>query len=157
MKDLHLAIPYREASLDELDNDRRRLCLDAIAATDRAYAPYSNFHVGAALQLADGTVVLGSNQENAAYPSGLCAERTAAFFAHSQYPDQPFRRIAIAAKAPDGNLLAAPVTPCGACRQVLIEYEHLAAQPVELLLIGRSSVIILPSIASSLPFAFTEI
>lgn len=156
MKDLTLSLPYKEARLEELDAERAALCRHALQATARSYAPYSHFCVGAALELADGTIVEGSNQENAAYPSGTCAERTAAYYAHSRYPEQPFRRIAIAALGTDGKPVVEPVSPCGACRQALIEYEHLFAKPLEVLLVGRDRVLILPSVGSTLPFAFTE-
>ena len=93
----------------------------AIAATETAYAPYSNFHVGAAVLLADGTVLTGSNQENVAYPSGMCAERTALFSASAQKPDQAVTALAVVGRDGTGQLTDA--SPCGACRQVLSEYE----------------------------------
>ena len=98
----------------------------------------------------------GSNQENVAYPSGTCAERSACFYAHARYPEAKFKKIAVAARGTDGEFVAAPVAPCGACRQSLLEYEMLAGAPVEVLLVGRDSVYRLPSVASMLPLAFTE-
>ena len=98
----------------------------------------------------------GANQENAAFPSGTCAERSACFYAHSRYPGARFRKIAIAARGTDGEFTTVPTAPCGACRQALLEYEVLAGRPVEMLLAGRSRVFRLPSVASLLPLAFTE-
>ena len=101
-------------------------------------------------------MVTGANQENVAYPSGTCAERSACFYAHARYPEARFRRIAIAARGTDGEFVADPVAPCGACRQALLEYEVLAGAPVEVLLCGADKVYRLPSVASTLPLAFTE-
>ena len=115
---------YQEfVSFDGLVVADRELMESAIAATSSAYAPYSGFHVGAALRLADGTVVCGSNQENAAYPSGLCAERTAIFAASAQRPEMRcYGALAIVGRDSEGRLTEA--SPCGACRQVLLEYEQ---------------------------------
>lgn len=152
----HITVPLEEWTYDELPIEVRTLVDAARQATARAYAPYSQFHVGAAIRLADGTVITGSNQENAAYPSGLCAERTAAFYAGANHPNQPFREIAIAAVGTDGKELSEPVAPCGACRQSLLEYEKLAGHDVPLWLIGSRRIYRLPSVASSLPLAFSE-
>ena len=114
-------IHYQECKKSELSESDRKLLEAAIEATENAYAPYSNFHVGAALRLADGTIVKGSNQENIAYPSGLCAERTALFAAGSQHPDSVIETLAIVGRNQQGVLTAA--SPCGACRQVMAEVE----------------------------------
>lgn len=156
MKDINLAIPLKACAFDELPQADRDLISAAREATLRAYAPYSHFSVGAAIALDNGRIVTGSNQENAASPSGTCAERTAAFWAHASFPDARFRTIAIAARGTDGEPTLAPISPCGACRQVLIEYEKLAGEPVRVLLDGAREVYILPSVAALLPLAFTD-
>ena len=123
MKELTLTIPIRVFSYEELDEADRHLIDTAREATRRSYAPYSRFAVGAALRLIDGTIVSGSNQENAASPSGLCAERTTLFYANSRYPDQAVDTLAIAARNERGEFLSDPISPCGACRQVMVETE----------------------------------
>ncbi|MBD5225670.1 MAG: cytidine deaminase [Bacteroidales bacterium] len=147
---------YEVLSHKELDAPDTNLVRRAMEATRRSYAPYSHFCVGAAILLSDGNIVEGANQENVAYPSGTCAERSACFYAHAQYPDASFEKIAIAARGTDGAFVAAPVAPCGACRQALLEYEILAGHPVEVILVGRDTVYRIPSVAALLPFAFTE-
>lgn len=124
--------------------------------TLNSYAPYSRFHVGAAIELDNGEIIVGANQENVAYPSGTCAERSACFYAHARYPEAKFVAIAIAARGTDGEFVEVPVPPCGSCRQALLEYELLASHNVRVLLIGRNKVQILPSVSSLLPLAFTE-
>ena len=156
MKDLKLTTPYRLATFDELDEPDRRLVQLAREATFRSYAPYSKFRVGAAILLDNGETVTGANQENVAYPSGTCAERTACYYAHATYPDARFKAIAIAARDTDGNFVATPTAPCGACRQALLEYEMLAGGDVRVILAGADEIYILPSVKSTLPFAFTE-
>ena len=124
-------------------------------ATNHAYAPYSGFHVGAALLLADGTIFRGTNQENAAYPSGLCAERTALFgLAAAQPGHSPIVGMAVVARPSDGDF--GPALPCGACRQVMLEYETRQNQPIPLLLPGRDGTILRFSTLSALmPFSFS--
>lgn len=156
MKELSINIPVIETQYDELSDDDRRLVDEARRATERSYAPYSHFHVGAAILLDNGEIVTGSNQENAAYPSGTCAERTTCYYAHSRYPDARFEAIAIAARGTDGHEVASPISPCGACRQALLEYETLAGHDVRVILAGHDRIYILPSVRSTLPFAFTE-
>ena len=156
MKDLKLTTPYRLATFDELDESDRRLVQLAREATFRSYAPYSKFRVGAAILLDNGETVTGANQENVAYPSGTCAERTACYYAHATYPDARFKAIAIAARDTDGNFVATPTAPCGACRQAPLEYEMLAGGDVRVILAGADEIYILPSVKSTLPFAFTE-
>jgi len=151
-----IIIPVEVVATDELaDSDRRLVALAREAAT-RAYAPYSRFHVGAAIRLDNDEIVTGANQENAAYPSGTCAERSACFYAHARYPEAKFQAIAIAAVGTDGHEVVEPVAPCGACRQALLEYEKLAGGPVRVILCGRDKCYVLPSVSSTLPLAFTE-
>lgn len=157
MKTKEINLSVAVASYDELSDIDRKLIDAAREASHRAYAPYSHFSVGAAILLSNGEIITGSNQENAAYPSGLCAERTAAFYAHSRFPEAIFRKIAIAAIDTSGNEILSPISPCGACRQVLLEYETIAGDSVEVLLAGRSEIYILPSVASLLPLSFSEI
>lgn len=156
MKALDIKIPVTELQYDELDERQKKLVDLARQYTYRSYAPYSHFHVGAAIALDNGEVVCGSNQENVAYPSGTCAERTACFAAGAAWPEAKFECIAIAARGIDGSEQPHPIAPCGACRQSLLEYETLAGHPVEVLLVGANAIYRLPSIKSLLPLAFTE-
>lgn len=156
MKRLDITVPVTVASYDELSTEDRRLVDLAREATHRSYAPYSKFSVGAAILLSNGETVTGANQENAAFPSGTCAERTACYYAHARYPEATFETIAIAARGTDGLEIANPVAPCGACRQALLEYETLAGKNVKVILVGRNDIYILPSVASTLPLAFSE-
>lgn len=156
MEKKEITIPYEILSYDELPPAEAALVKAAREATARSYAPYSNFRVGAAILLDNGVTIEGSNQENVAYPSGTCAERSACFYAHARYPEAKFRMVAVAARGTDGEFTPTPTAPCGSCRQALLEYEMLAGAPVTLLLAGRDRVYRLPSIVSTLPFAFTE-
>ena len=156
MKNLELKSAIMECQLEELSEQDRRLVELAIEATNRSYAPYSKFRVGAALVLNNGVEMLGCNQENAAYPAGLCAERSALFAAGAQYPDVPVRALAIAARTPCGELQEEPVSPCGICRQVLIETETRYHQPVRILLYGRRCVYVIEGIKELMPLSFTE-
>lgn len=156
MKEFEIKVPIKEAKLDELSEMGQRLVAMAREATYRSYAPYSQFRVGAAILLDDGETVVGSNQENAAYPSGICAERAACFYAHSRYPESKFKAIVIAARGTDGEFVENPISPCGACRQALLEYETLAGEDVKVILCGREKFYILPSVKSLLPLAFVE-
>lgn len=154
MKDFTISVPVKALENDELNNNDATLVAKAREATSRAYAPYSKFHVGAAIYLDNGEIITGANQENAAYPSGTCAERTACYYAHATYPDAAFDTIAIAATGTDGKEVEHPIPPCGACRQALVEYETLAGHPVRVLLAGRDVVYELPSVKSLLPLTF---
>lgn len=156
MKNIEIKVPVVEKGYDELSEAERRLVDAARDAVDGSYAPYSHFHVGAAIRLANGEIVTGANQENAAYPSGTCAERSACFWAGARYKDVPFECIAVAATGTDGRPVAAPISPCGACRQALLEYETLAGHDVPVLLAGADRVYCLPSVRSLLPLAFSE-
>ena len=128
----------------------------AIAARANAYAPYSSFQVGAAVLLENGAVVLGNNQENAAYPSGLCAERVAVFHAAANYPNVPIKAIAISASHKN-TPTTTPASSCGNCRQAMAEYEQKQQQPISLLCMGASGeVILVDSVLSLLPFAFSS-
>ena len=164
MSKKEITITYDELTDSELNELERQIVDEARQATLRSYAPYSRFHVGAAIALDNGIIVPGSNQENAAYPSGTCAERTAAFFASASHPGMAMKKIAIAAwtrlDRPEGlpweeYFQAMPISPCGACRQALLEYEKLYGK-IEVILYGREKTYIFPSIASLLPFCFTE-
>jgi cytidine deaminase len=139
--------------VEELPQADQELVRMSIAATDNAYAKYSEFRVGAALRLKDGTTLIGANQENASYPAGLCAERAAIFAAQSQYPDQPIVTIAIAARNVKG-LLAKPVTPCGICRQVMLEIEQRYHTPIRILLYGTQGVYVINGVETLLPLSF---
>lgn len=144
------------AQMSELTEDERSLVEMAIEATSRSYAPYSHFHVGAALRLQNGKTFIGCNQENAAFPAGICAERSAIFAAGAQYPDQPVVMLAITARGKDGELIDEPASPCGTCRQVIIETETRFHQPVRILLYGRKHTYIIDGIKELMPLSFVE-
>lgn len=156
MKQIELRTNIAEYQMEELPQNEQQLLQMAIDATKRSYAPYSKFHVGAAIEMANGQRIMGCNQENAAFPAGLCAERTAIFAAGAQYPDQPIVKLAIAARGTDGELTADPVSPCGTCRQVIIETETRFRTPVRILLYGRNKVYALEGIKQLMPLSFTE-
>ena len=156
MKNLELKTTIKECQLEELSQQEQHLIELAIEATNRSYAPYSHFHVGAALLLDNGVEIMGCNQENAAFPATLCAERSAIFAAGAQYPDVPVKVLAIAARTPSGELQAEPVSPCGTCRQVIIETETRFRQPVRLLLYGRNKIYVIDGIRQLLPLSFSE-
>lgn len=155
MKSKKLEINYEELRFEELNGEDQSLIEAAIKATDNSYADYSHFHVGAAVRLSDSTIVIGANQENAAFPSGLCAERTAIFAAQAQYPKLAVEALAIAAKNSDG-ILSQPVTPCGSCRQVVLQIEVRYHHPVEILLYGSQRIFRFHSIRDLLPFCFVD-
>ena len=156
MKDIDLNIRIRQCGMEELSHDDRLLVESAMKATAKSYSPYSHFCVGAALLLADGSVVTGANQENAAFPSGLCAERTAIFAAQAQHPDQPVRAIAVAARSASGYT-AKPIAPCGACLQVMLEVEHRYGSAIRVLLYGTDGTYIIDSVKDMLPINFDAI
>jgi len=125
-------------------------------AAKHAYAPYSHFKVGAAVLLKNGHIVSGNNQENAVYPSGLCAERVALFYAASQFPETPIEKIAITATGGEKEICR-PVPPCGNCRQALLEYETKFNEPIEIIMAGeKGDVYITKSIADLLPLSFND-
>jgi len=141
-------------STDELEKEDRDLVQHAREAAKAAYAPYSKFLVGAAVLLENGKIINGSNQENAAYPSGLCAERVAIFAAAAQHPGIAVKTIAITAKT-ERFTTCTPVAPCGSCRQVLSEYEHLYKKPIRIILTGETGkVLIIHKIEDILPLSF---
>ncbi|WP_321330873.1 cytidine deaminase [uncultured Bacteroides sp.] len=153
MKDLIITAILKVYQYDELSEADRTLVSAAMDATSRSYAPYSHFRVGAAARLANGVIVTGTNQENAAYPSGLCAERTTLFYTNSQYPDQAVTTLAIAARTENG-FLESPIPPCGACRQVMLETEKRYSQPMRILLYGTKHIYEVKSIKDLLPLSF---
>ncbi len=141
-------------STEELNKTYQKLLKAAKDAAKMAYAPYSNFKVGAAVLLDNGKIITGNNQENAAYPSGLCAERVAVFAAFSQYPEAIAKAIAITAISENYNI-DTPVTPCGACRQVLAEYEYKSGEDIQVILSGQTGkILIIKNIKTLLPFVF---
>ena len=157
MTNKEIKIAYCEyESIDQLDNKDKVLSEAAIEAMSGSYAPYSKFNVGAAVRFDDGEIIKGANQENAAYPSGTCAERTALFYAGASRPDQPIEAIAIAASQ-NGELLENPVTPCGACRQVMVQYQVKGGIAMKVILIGSKKVMVFDKVNDLLPFVFDSI
>ncbi len=142
-------------SIEELTIEDRNLINSANEAVERAYAPYSNFHVGASVVLKNGKVFTGTNQENAAYPSGLCAERVALFYANSEYPDVAVETMAISVKNKNG-FVEYPVAPCGSCRQVLLESEVRFNQDIRIILAGTKAIRIIENSKQLLPLHFQK-
>ncbi|MDR2682452.1 MAG: cytidine deaminase [Dysgonamonadaceae bacterium] len=153
MKAFKITAKIQVYDYNELHPDEKKLIDHAKEAVQRAYVPYSHFHVGAAAGLANREIVTGNNQENAAFPSGLCAERTALFYANSRFPDTAVESIAIAAFT-NGDFTDDPITPCGACRQVMLEVQNRYQHPVKLLLYGKKAVYVVEQITDLLPLAF---
>ena len=157
MTNKEIKIAYTEyASIEELQPQDRLLAEAAVEAVALSYAPYSNFNVGAAVQFEDGEIVKGANQENAAYPSGLCAARTALFYASASRPNKAMTAIAIAA-GQNGHICESPATPCGACRQVMAQYQTKSGMPMAVLLIGASKVWKFEKVDDLLPLIFDSI
>ena len=157
MTNKEIKIAYIEyASLEELPAQDRLLADAAIEAVTLSYAPYSNFNVGAAVMFEDGEIVKGANQENAAYPSGLCAERTALFYASASRPDKAMTAIAIAA-GQNGKLCESPATPCGACRQVMAQYQTKSGKAMSVLLVGAGKAWKFEKVDDILPLIFDSI
>ena len=157
MTNKEIKIAFKEyESLDQLEAGERTLAEAAIEATGQSYAPYSNFNVGAAVLFEDGVIIKGANQENAAYPSGLCAERTALFYASSSRPDKAMTGIAIAA-GQNGKLCADPATPCGACRQVMAQYQTKGGVPMKVILVGSEKIWVFDKVDDLLPLIFDSI
>ena len=152
MKEIILQTKITEFAADELPEDFRKLADTALRAAETAYDRYSHFQVGAAVLLANGEVICGSNQENAAYPSGLCAERVALFYAGAKYPDTPVCALAIAAISVGRQVKN--ITPCGACRQVLLEVENRYNHPVKVLLCNADCILQIENAKSLLPLCF---
>lgn len=141
---------------DELTAEQQELIRVAKEQTKASYSPYSHFCVGAAARLKNGEIMRGANQENAAYPSGLCAERSCLFAAGAQFPTVPVLSLAIACYN-EGKFLAEPGTPCGACRQVMVETEQRYGQPMEVILYGENQTYVFRSAADLLPLVFTSL
>lgn len=157
MRKEHFICPYtvfdNEAELDPKDAELLRLALEA---TNNSYAPYSKFHVGAAVRLANGKIVTGCNIENAAYPSGLCAERVTLFAAQAQYPDVAIEALAVTAKS-ESKMLDEPIAPCAACRQVMVQVEQRSGVPLRVLCQGETGPIMaFDGIESLVPFVFLD-
>lgn len=143
-------------TIQELPKDIQNLMHEAVAIRKTAYAPYSHFKVGTAILLDNGEIILGSNQENAAYPSGLCAERVAVFYAGAKYPEAKILKMAISA-ASDNTTTRAPIPPCGACRQSLAEYEIKQNTPIEIYFMGEiGSIYKSDSLKNLLPLLFDK-
>lgn len=157
MTNKEIKIAYREyESLEQLEAEDRKLADSAIDAMKNAYAPYSGFSVGAAVMFEDGEIIKGSNQENAAYPSGLCAERTALFYASASRPDKAMAALAIAA-GQNGEICGTPATPCGACRQVMAQYQRKSGRPMKILLVGADRIWVFDKVDDLLPLIFDSI
>ena len=157
MTNKEIKIAYREyESLEQLEAEDRKLADAAIDAMKNAYAPYSGFSVGAAVMFEDGEIVKGSNQENAAYPSGLCAERTAMFYASASRPDKAMAALAIAA-GQNGEICGTPATPCGACRQEMAQYQVKSGRPMKILLVGADRIWEFDKVDDLLPLIFDSI
>lgn len=154
MKDITKSIQIILKEENELNESEQRLVNAAKEATYRSYAPYSNFSVGAAVMLENGEIVTGNNQENCAYPSGICAERTTIFYANSRYPNIPLNTLCIAARNPYGEFTKAPISPCGGCRQVILETEHRFGTPIKVMLYGTNGIYFLKSAMDLLPVGF---
>lgn len=146
--------PFKEYSSEkELPDTDRKLISKAREAGQKAYAQYSRFNVGAAVLLENGVIITGSNQENAAYPSGLCAERVALFYAASQHPNIPVKSLVVTAIR-DKTPIDQPVPPCGSCRQVFVEWEKRFGQPFEVIMAGTKKIIKIRQAGWLLPFNF---
>ena len=143
---------YSYSDLTEAD---KKLIDLAKEATKSSYTPYSHFNVGAAVRLENGVLIKGCNQENAAFPAGICAERSACYNAGANYPDVAIETIAIIA-VQNGEVVEDPCSPCGVCRQALLEFETRSGKPMQVLLAGRDKVFVLESMKSLLPLSFTE-
>jgi cytidine deaminase len=157
MKEITITTQFKVfESIEELPNEIQDLMTQAVEVRKNAYAPYSKFRVGVAIFLDNGKIVLGSNQENAAYPSGLCAERVAIFYAGAVYPEAKILKMAITA-ASDTNQTTAPIPPCGSCRQSIAEYEIKQETPIEIYFMGEIGAIYKSeSLKNLLPFMFDK-
>ena len=155
MRDLILTTKIAVYSYSELTAEDKKLTSMAKEATKRAYSPYSHFNVGVALLLDNGEILTGANQENAAFSSGTCAERSVIYYAGANYPGVPFKKLVIAAWT-DGDFVQTPISPCGHCRQAILEYETIGGKPIEIILCGRDEVYVLDSIKALMPLCFVE-
>lgn len=155
MEAKNLNVSFCVAKMEELDENDRLLVETAIEATERSYAPYSQFNVGAAVRLDNGVTIPGCNQENAAFGVTICAERSALFAAGAQYPDAKVMAIAIAARNEEG-LLGKPISPCGTCRQAMVETEKRSGRRLRILLYGLECVYVIDGISTLLPLTFCD-
>ena len=155
MRDIEIKTKLHSCEIHELSAEDRELVEIAKNQTKNSYCPYSKFHVGAAAKLENGVIIRGANQENAAYPSGLCAERSALFAAGANYPEVPVSTLVIACYT-DGRFTDEPGAPCGACRQVMIETEHRYGGKMEVLLYGEDAIFVFDSAADLLPLTFVS-
>ena len=147
------SIFYEYTSPEQLTDNERALVHEAEKAAQHAYAPYSNFKVGAAVLLENNQIIQGNNQENAAYPSGLCAERIAVFYANSKFPETPIQTLAITAFR-DSELVDLPISPCGSCLQVLLETQRRYNTPIEIILYGKQKIYKANNVDQFLPMNF---
>jgi len=148
-------ITYEYDSIDELNQEEQILVNKSKEAVKNAYAPYSKFNVGAAVLLENGEIITGTNQENAAYPSGLCAERVAIFYANSKYPTIAIKSIAVTAFT-NNKYIETPLPPCGSCRQVIVESETRFNKPIKIYLVSQTKVTVIEDAKSLLPLNFDE-
>ena len=157
MTEKEIKISYKEFdSVEELPADQAELVSAARDAMKGCFSPYSGFSVGAALRLKSGRIVTAANQENAAFPSGLCAERSAMFYAASNYPDDSIVGIAVCG-GPEGQMCENPVTPCGACRQVMAQYQTKGGRPMEVILVGGERIWKFSKVDDILPLIFDSL
>lgn len=155
MKNFEIISKIQILEDEELNENQRKVIEAAREATYHSYVPYSNFHVGAACLLDNGEIISGSNQENAAYPSGICAERTTLFYAHSKYPDAKILMLCIVGRDQKGDFIKGICSPCGACRQVILEAEYRSKAPIQILLPSGEGTYVIDGILALLPFGFT--
>lgn len=155
MKEIEFKTVVRVYTYDELSNQYKVLIDKAKESVELSYSPYSHFAVGAAVQLENGEIFCGANQENAAYPSGLCAERTVMFYTNANRPDVPVKALACACFT-NGHFTDRPGSPCGNCRQVLVETEKRFNHDIEILLYGEKEIYVFPSAKSLLPHTFVD-
>jgi len=146
---------YEYDSINELNHDEKILINKSKEAVKNAYAPYSKFNVGAAVLLENGEIITGTNQENAAYPSGLCAERVAIFYANSKYPNVAIKSIAVTAFT-NNQYIENPLPPCGSCRQVIVESETRFNKPIKIYLVSSKKIIVVKDAKNLLPLNFDE-
>ena len=156
MEELTLKSKIQVCQLEELTAAEQQLIDLAIKQTDHSYAPHSHFHVGAALMLESGRLIAGCNQENAVLPAGICAERSAIFSAGAQYPSDAVTTIAVAARDTKGELTEEPVSPCGICRQVIVETETRFHRQIRILLYGQKHIYAVEGLGQLLPLTFSE-
>ncbi len=155
MTEKTISTRYREYAISELCEEDQRLVEAAKKATGGSYAPYSHFNVGAALLLDNGVIVTGANQENAAFGAGTCGERSALYNAGANYPNIAVLKLAVTAFTA-GDFVADPCSPCGICRQAMIEFETKSGKPMQVLLVSKDRVYVLDSAKDLLPLGFTE-